>query len=317
MNKTSRDKIAGLLYGFAIGDALGIGTEFMTKRVVEMKYPDKLTDYSQIIRDAHRAQWGRGEWSNDTNYFLALIDSMYETKSFDPLDFARRLAEWYKKNHDDITPNMRWVLSQSDFVNNPYHVSKRVWHDMQDTSNPSDALGRSLLAGLWNENLRTNAIDIMRLTHPRPRCEAVSVLLAYTANSLFWKNETPSYETLRHISQEENREVTIYVDMAHYGDLAAFQLDDADTCWYARKALGATLWAIWHSQSLNEALVEIINEGGDADTNAAVAIGMMGLKYGASAIDKKYIDGLCDKERIEKAIDSLTSLLDERFGPLP
>ena len=52
-----KNKIYGTLFGQAIGDALGLGTEFMTKVEAQEKYPNGLKEYGQIIRDYHRAKF--------------------------------------------------------------------------------------------------------------------------------------------------------------------------------------------------------------------------------------------------------------------
>ena len=313
MNINLQDKIEGLLYGYAIGDALGIGTEFMSRRVAERKYPDKLTDYSQIVRDAHRSQWKRGEWSNDTNYVLALIDSICENEGVDHIDYARRLTEIFRRQPDDVTTHLRWVLSQPDYTQKPYEVARRVWREMKDEESPSDNLGRALIIGLWNENVKENTLNNCRLTHPKPRCEISARVISGMVNSILWHNREVSYEDIHNAVKENNLETLDYIEIAHDGELEDFELGDMSNYWYVRKAMGAALWALWHCKSPNEALIKIVNEGGDADTNASLAIGLLGLKYGIGSIDRKYIDNLINAERIGDAAKRLTALLEKKF----
>lgn len=48
--ETIIDKIKGTIYGQAIGDALGLGTEGMDDEAMARKYPNGLTHYSDIFK---------------------------------------------------------------------------------------------------------------------------------------------------------------------------------------------------------------------------------------------------------------------------
>lgn len=52
------DKVRGVIFGHAIGDAMGLGTEFLSKEMVCQYYPSGLHNLDQIRRDNHRIRWG-------------------------------------------------------------------------------------------------------------------------------------------------------------------------------------------------------------------------------------------------------------------
>ena len=54
------DRIKGTIYGQAIGDALGLGTEGMTDEDMAWKYPNGIKHYSDIFQDRHRKRWKIG-----------------------------------------------------------------------------------------------------------------------------------------------------------------------------------------------------------------------------------------------------------------
>ena len=88
----SIDKIKGCLFGQAIGDALGLGTEFMSKNDVKNNYPQKLTNYSQIIQYRHSSRWKKGSWTDDTEMMLCILRA-FNGERFDISKVARNFKD--------------------------------------------------------------------------------------------------------------------------------------------------------------------------------------------------------------------------------
>jgi hypothetical protein len=58
------DKIVGCLYGAAIGDAIGLCTEFMLPDECRFHYEGLDLSYEHIIMDRHRSKWQKGDWTD-------------------------------------------------------------------------------------------------------------------------------------------------------------------------------------------------------------------------------------------------------------
>lgn len=311
MNLTIREKIFGAIFGYAIGDALGLGTEFMTVNEIKKRYPEGLRNYPQIIRDAHRSQWKRGEWTNDTEIVVLILENLIKNGSFNYLDIAKDMKDWYDSCPTDLTHHLRLILSQPNFTTDPFKSTKEAWEKIASFDNTSECLGRVIFSFL-SDNPRQDCADLCRLSHPRGRSIASCLVLAEMANSLYFNDKPASFESLTAIAKEKNEDVVRYIDMAFYGAIEDFHLDDPDTCWFVRKAMGVALWAVWHCDSFEKALFKIIDQGGDADTNAAAAGALMGLKYGFSSIPENLIEGLCKKDYLHDLAERVTAFAEAR-----
>ena len=51
-------------------------------------------------------------------------------------------------------------------------------------------------------------------------------------------------------------------------------------------------WCALHRRSLEEALIFLVEAGGDTDTNAAVAGALLGARDGQAAIPRRWLDQL-------------------------
>lgn len=97
--------------------------------------------------------------------------------------------------------------------------------------------------------------------------------------------------------------------MSLNADIRALELQGGRSMGFTLKTLAASLWAYRNASSFKEGLLAVVNAGGDADTNAAVACAILGAKYGYSAIPQEYIDGLLHKNELDIIVDGISNYL--------
>ncbi len=302
-----KDKIKGVIYGQVIGDALGLGTEFMSKETVRKIYPGGLRDYSQIKSDI----WIQGEWSDDTDMFLCIMDSLLEKKEVDLLDIAGRFYDWSRSNPKDIGIFTRQVLSMPGYLTNPQKAAKEAWEASGKNAAANGALMRNAIVGIWDyknqSRVRKNSIDICRLTHYDQRC-VDSCIIHSRIISAELAHGGCSPDCVKELIAGLDSRIQIYLDEYLTPDISTLKLGEQWGMGYTLKALAAALWAYTYAESFEQGLLAIINEGGDADTNGCIAASVLGAKFGYDSIPKRWIDGIYRVDEIEDRVEHLLSL---------
>jgi ADP-ribosyl-[dinitrogen reductase] hydrolase len=65
------------------------------------------------------------------------------------------------------------------------------------------------------------------------------------------------------------------------------------------------LWCTAQPGSFEEIVVAVVNEGGDTDTNGAIAGAVAGARLGASSIPSRWLDNVAGTEELTKLADRL------------
>jgi len=65
------------------------------------------------------------------------------------------------------------------------------------------------------------------------------------------------------------------------------------------------LYCMTGSEGFERTVVEMVNAGGDTDTNGALAGAVMGARHGASNIPKRWLDNISDVQRLTELADRL------------
>lgn len=306
-----RDRIRGLIFGCAVGEALGHGTFYMTPAEVKRHYPKGLKDFSQFINDTARTIFEPGAWDTDTALALCTIKSLCDCNGkFDSHDLACKIHDWYGESKMFISPQMRWLLSNPSYTDAPFATALDVWQHMGVAHAAYECLSRIPPIALMEGDQERNYDDACRLTHPSPRCLGCSEAIGFATHTIFFENRVPTLEeTLANISSASD-EIAPYLRHAAEGDTDALELHDEDTYWYARKPTSAAFWALWNTESFEEGVSKVVLLGGGAPTNGAMAGCMLGLRFGYSSIPGRWIEALLNHEPLEKAAAALTDLIE-------
>ena len=155
-NETINERFLGTIFGQAVGDALGLSTEFMSKQEVDRFYPNGIEDYSQIVQDDHRRRWQRGDWTDDTDMMLCLLDSFVACQKVDILDIARRFKEWMMNGGMGIGRHTYNVMALGDYTSNPQKAAEIIRKMGKKKAAANGAVMRTSVVGLMKDNVANN-----------------------------------------------------------------------------------------------------------------------------------------------------------------
>ena len=317
-----KDHLKGLVYGQAVGDALGLGAEFMSKAEVVSKYGKTgLRSYSQIIQDRHRRNWPIGSWTDDTDQMLCIFDSILENKVIDINDIAFKIHSWVKGGGKGIGQLTSMAVRSEHFLSDPHSAAKDAWMMTARRSASNGSVMRTSILGAWEYTslvkVKENAERVCRITHFDPRCVGSCVAVSI-AISLLLQGETETKKIIDTVIQQTSEyspEIIRYLQKAREESIESLNLDEGykpneqNCIGYTFKTMSAGFWALMHASSFEQGLLQIVNEGGDADTNAAVVGAMLGARYGFDCIPYRLTAELKKSSDLESRIVNLLEIL--------
>lgn len=303
------DRIKGTIYGQAIGDALGLGTEFMDDYDMAWKYPNGLTHYSEIYQDRHRRRWEIGDWTDDTDMMLCIANAIIKDNGVNLTTIAQNFKNWANGVPMGIGANTYKVLMFGDYVDKPHDVSKKVWEMSRYHSAANGGLMRTSIVGLLPTDVEQSAADICRLTHYDPRCVGSCVIVSELIHAHIYGVPVPTYEQIIATSRKYDVRIVEFITLSQNQDIKALGLQEEGSIGYTLRTLAASLWTYWHAETFKDGLLAVVNAGGDADTNAAVACSILGAKFGFDAIPSEYVDGLIYRDQLDTVVSGMIDFI--------
>jgi len=332
---TLADRIKGMIWGAALGDAVGLATEFMMVSEAQEKYPDptKLSPASRA-QDWHRSRWSQGDWTDDTDQFVLLMDAIVAGGGvLDQGLFARSLKQWRQEGFPElgdksglgIGETVNGVLEHPLYDRTPDLAADSVWRQSGCTMAANGAIMRAAASAVgyfWDERVVVyNSSASASVTHADPRCKACCVALAYLISRIF---QGVTSDTLEARKGELSSAACVAGEQLDGGDIDELwrnmNIEESglsgldlggDGIGYTYKPLGAACWAYAHCESFKDAISAIVMEAGDADSNATVAGALLGAKLGYQQLPFDWLQEIPDLQRnwMEKKVKACFGML--------
>lgn len=97
MNISTNDRITGCLYGMASGDAMGVPTSFLPPDYVKERWGWIDTFYPAPERHMWHEGLKAGEYTDDSEQAIGLMNSFIRNKRVDPRDVVKEILDWAER----------------------------------------------------------------------------------------------------------------------------------------------------------------------------------------------------------------------------
>lgn len=283
-----RERAYATLLGSALGDALGATVEFCTQTEIRAQYG--------VLRKIVGGGWLKlkpGEVTDDTQMSLCIARSLVAV-GWSPPDIAERFAAWFKGWPVDVGNTCRRGIAR--YIN---HGTLAGPFNEGDAGNGAAMrVAPVALATLADGRLLERwAVEQGHITHNHPLSDAACVLVG---RLIHLGCTGQPRERLQNTVEDTVAQFPTFRFSPYRGLATAYVVDTLQT----------VLHYFLSTNSFEECLVAIVNQGGDADTTGAIAGAIAGAFYGPAQLPDLWVRRLAPS--LVSEIQGLSGRLVER-----
>lgn len=269
-------ELRSVVYGAAVGDALGVPFEFMDR--------GSFACTGMSGGGAHGMP--RGTFSDDTSMLVATCDSIRACRVVDVDDMRERFRAWIDRGEytaDGVV---------FDFGNATATALRQGFGCAGERSNGNGSLMRIAPLALTpasDEQVR----EVSAITHAHSVSTGACVVFVHVLR-----------EVLSGVPLDEAVEDNVPGASAPFSlsDLVELRREGVRSGGYVVDTLRAALWCALHTESYHDCVLAAVNLGDDTDTTACVAGALAGAMYGFGSIPREWLDQLRGRDVIEACL---------------
>jgi len=308
-----RSRFAGVMVGFAVGDAMGMPTQFLSREQILTYYRKPVTTFLRA-HPGHASEFlPPGSYTDDTQLMIATAECLVEHGGMEPARQAEAILSWHVNTFPHRAPMHANELACKHLA------AGKPWNKSGVYSGGCGAAMRMPPIGLLYyrhaDALVRAALNNCLITHTDPKAKAASVAVAYLIARLVQSGEKCS----------PGNQVLEVADCAHSidADMAAMlrwvtqivelppeeALFEIGTSSDALEVLpAATYCFLKHPRQCADAILTAANAGEASDSVAALAGSFVGAFAGLEAIPKTWRDEVEDGDVLASIGEQLASL---------
>lgn len=295
--ETEKDRAKGILYGLAIGDALGGPVEFMRLDQIRQTYgPGGLRDFAEET----------GKFTDDTEMSLAVAYSLIEAGGSDLETFMgsvrSHFIEWRKSPQDRRAPGATCLQG--------VHKMEEGVHWNQSGVRASKGCGSAMRTAPIGYFYSQDPVRLLQFayaagycTHPNPVAVAACQTAAYCVCLIL--NGTEPLELpdrtlaiLGNLSPEFNECLKKVKQCLNWPkeEEALISLGEKHGNWTAEEVVSSALYCyLKYPKDYKSCVLRAANTGGDSDSVACIAGSLSGAALGLKGIPSDWV------RRVEKS----------------
>ena len=263
------DRLRGMLWGLITGDCLGSPVQFM-----DMDTFPRITE----MLACRTFDTPPGYWTDDAAMAFCIMESAVRNNGYDLEDIAGNFIKWYDDGFCSSLDHAFDIGGAT--ICGIAGLKKNKLRNGEEDSQGNGSIMRFAPSLLLNSDNADNTImhEISDLTHDSSKVRETVDLLADICRT--------------HLQGRKTSHQSIYNDRQKVNNSG-----------WAVSTLQAALWAFHTTDCFEDALIEAVNLGGDADTIGAVCGQIAGAYYGYSAIPERWLAVIKDRKNLDKLIN--------------
>lgn len=304
-----KNKIAGTLYGMAIGDAMGMPSELWSRKKVQQFF-GSITDFLDGPSENEVAyQYKKGQFTDDTAQALIILDSL-RANHFDilPSDIATRLLAWAEKEQA-FEKNILGPTSKAALLS--FKEGKNAESITNQSSTNGSAMRIPPVGCLFSPDEKSELIQyvahITKVTHSSDITIAGACMIAHAVSCAMMTDDFD--QILESVYSIEQEALALGADTINPSLVArtklgvqlaqTYQNHDEEFLQAIYDIIGcgvtisesvpAALAIAYYAKDVKHCSLLCANIGGDTDTIGAMACAICGAYQGYAAIDSSWI----------------------------